>query len=357
MWLPNVDGVTMPSTCTFRFGLNAGTTLWLLLVCTFNLHDLKAQQPLKFTGEVSASLDSASGGISQQGSGDTFSTDPERVSLNVTVLDSKHQVVRNLEKEDFKILEDGVPQTLLSSEHADIPVSIALVIDQSGSIFKKRPAVNQFALNFIAASNPGDEAFVVNFANDAYIDQGFTSDPALLRAALSQGKCYGPTALYDAIVASADKLAAESKNSKKIILVVTDGTDNASTLNLAQAIRRVQQLSGPVIYSVGLLFGEGINFAETHFAHRALEMLSAQTGGLAFFPKSLDQIDQIAADVAGDIRTQYTLTYHSTKPSTQLGFRKVTVLAQTKSESKLKVRTLTGYFPIIKNPAKPAAAK
>jgi len=145
----------------------------------------------------------------------------------------------------------------------------------------------------------------VNFAKDAFIDQGFTTDPVLLRNALSQGKCYGGTALYDAIAASADKLSKDGKNSKKIILVVTDGADNSSTLRLEQAIRRVQQLSGPVIYSVGLLFGEGFNFGETHFARRALEMLSAQTGGLSYFPKSIDQIDTIAAEVAGDIRSQY----------------------------------------------------
>lgn len=328
------------------------TALFLLFACACLSNLLKAQQLHGQAGQAFLEQDGAFGNLGQEDSSNTFNLDPENVSLHVTVLDDRHQVVGNLAREDFKILEDGTPQTILSIQHDDIPVSIGLVIDQSGSIFKKRPAVNQFALNFIAASNPGDEAFVVNFASNAYIDQGFTSDPALLRTALSQGKCYGGTALYDAIAASADKLSKDGKNSKKIILVVTDGADNSSTLRLEQAIRRVQQLSGPVIYSVGLLFGEGFNFGETHFARRALEMLSAQTGGLSYFPKSIDQIDTIAAEVAGDIRSQYTLTYHSTKPSTQPGFRKVAVGVQKKGESKLSVRTIPGYFPTVKTPDK-----
>ncbi len=349
----------MPHARTFRArGIWGFALLVLLATCAFRPNLLKAQQGPSHAGATFVENDSAFSNISQQSSSSTASpANTDEVSLNVAVLDSKHQIVQNLNQEDFKILEDGDPQTILSFRHDDIPVSIALVIDQSGSIFKKRPGVNQFALNFMAASNPRDEAFVVNFAKEAFIDQGLTSDPALIRAALSQGKCYGPTALYDAVVASADKLAAESHNTKKIILVVTDGTDNASTLNLAEAIRRVQRLSGPVIYSVGLLFGEGIHFGETHFAHRALELLSAQTGGLAFFPKSLDQIDPIAAEVAGDIRSQYTLTYRSTKPPIQPGFRKVTVLVKTKGESKLNVRTIPGYFSTVNSSPKVTSTK
>ncbi len=283
--------------------------------------------------------------------------DVEEVSLNVTVLDGGGHIVQNLHKEDFHIQEDGTPQTLLSFQHQDIPVSIALVIDNSGSMYKKRPAVNQSALDLIAASNPKDEAFVVNFADEAYIDQEFTSDAAKLKDGMAHIESRGGTALYDAVVASADHLAADAKRAKQVIVLITDGEDNASTLNLEQAIRRVQQLSGPVIYTVGLLFGDEMTRGEVRHARRALEMLSQETGGIAFFPKSLDQIDQIAAEVAQDIRSQYTLAYHSTKPSTEPGFRKVTVIAQAKGQSKLNVRTRTGYFPSTKSPAKTTLAK
>jgi len=282
-------------------------------------------------------------------------SDVEEVSLNVTVLDSHGQIVQTLTRDDFHVLEDAAPQTLISFQHQDIPVSIGLVIDNSGSMYRKRPAVNKSTLDLILASNPKDEAFVVNFADDAYIDQEFTSDVNKLRDGLGHIESRGGTALYDAVVASADKLAADAKRPKQVIILITDGEDNASTLNLEQAIRRVQQLSGPVIYCIGLLFGDEMSRSEVRHARRALEMLSQETGGIAFFPKSLDNIDEISAEVARDIRSQYTLGYRSTKPTTDPGFRKVTVMAQARGESKLIVRTRTGYFPSPRKPAKAEA--
>jgi VWFA-related protein len=149
-------------------------------------------------------------------------------------------------------------------------------------------------------------------------------------------------------VASADKLANDAKRPKQVLILITDGEDNASTLNLEQTIRRVQQLSGPVIYSIGLLFGDEMTHSEVRHARRALEMLSAETGGMAFFPKNIEQVDQIAAEVARDIRNQYTLGYHSTKPTTEPGFRRVQVAAEGKGQNKLTVRTRTGYFPVVR---------
>ncbi len=290
--------------------------------------------------------------ITKERGGFVLHSDVEEVSLNVSVLDGGGRLVQDLHREDFHVLEDGVPQTLLSFQHADIPVSIGLVIDNSGSMYKKRPSVNKAALDLVAASNPKDEAFVVNFADEAYIDQEFTSSASKLRDGLAHVESRGGTALYDAVVASSDHLAADAHRPKQVIILITDGEDNASSLTLEQAIRRVQQLSGPVIYSVGLLFGDEMSHAEVRHAKRALEMLSQETGGIAYFPKSLEQVDQIAAEVARDIRSQYTLTYHSTKPSTDIGYRKVTVLAQAKGQSKLSPRTRTGYFPSPKTTSK-----
>jgi len=148
-------------------------------------------------------------------------------------------------------------------------------------------------------------------------------------------------------VASADKLVADAKRPKQVLVLITDGEDNASTLTLEQTIRRVQALSGPVIYSIGLLFGDEMSRSEVRHARRALEMLSTETGGIAFFPKSIDQVDEIAAQVARDIRNQYTIGYRSTKPSTVPGFRRVQVSAEAKGMGKLTVRTRTGYFPVV----------
>jgi VWFA-related protein len=288
--------------------------------------------------------------LHKQTGGYVLHTDVEEVVLNVTVLDG-NRLVPDLTKENFQVFEDGVKQTLISFQHTDVPVSIALVVDNSGSMARKRPSVNKSALDLIQASNPQDEAFVVNFSDEAFIDQDFTSDVNKLRDGLGHIESRGGTALYDAVAASADKLVADAKRGKQVLILITDGEDNASTLNLEQTIRRVQQLSGPTIYSIGLLFGDEMGHTEERHAHRALEMLSTETGGIAYFPKSIEQVDQIAAEVARDIRNQYTLGYHSTKPMSQPGFRRIQVIATAKGKGKLTVRTRTGYFPVVK-PAK-----
>ncbi len=286
----------------------------------------------------------ATGTLRKEGSGYLLHTDVEEVVLNATVLNGT-QLVENLTKDDFQVYEDGVRQNIISFQHTDLPVSMGLVVDNSGSMYLKRPSVNKSALDLIEASNPQDEAFVVNFSDEAFIDCEFTSDIKKLRDGLSHIDSRGGTALYDAVAASADKLAADAKRPKQVLILITDGEDNASSLDLEQTIQRVQQLSGPVIYSIGLLFGPEMTRAEVRHARRALEMLSQETGGLAFFPKSIDQVDQIAAEVARDIRSQYTIGYHSTKPISVPGFRKVELTAESGSGGKLTVRTRTGYFP------------
>jgi VWFA-related protein len=297
---------------------------------------------------------SPTGPLEKKGEGYLLHADVEEVVLNATVLNGS-QLVENLTKDDFQVYEDGVKQNIISFQHTDLPVSMGLVIDNSGSMYLKRPSVNKSALDLIEASNPKDEAFVVDFSDEAFIDCDLTSDIKKLREGLSHIDSRGGTALFDAVVASADELAGKAKQPKQVLIVITDGEDNASSLTREQTIYRVQQLSGPVIYTIGLLFGPEMTRAEVRNARRTLELLSQETGGLAFFPKSIDQVDQIAAEVARDIRSQYTIGYHSTKPTSVSGFRQVSVTAESKGEGKLTVRTRTGYYPTPR-PAGPAAA-
>jgi VWFA-related protein len=273
------------------------------------------------------------GTIEKKGEGYLLHADVEEVVLNATVLNGT-QLVENLTKDDF--------------QHTDLPVSMGLVVDNSGSMYRKRPSVNKSALDLVLASNPQDEAFVVNFSDEAFIDCELTSDIKKLRDGLSHIDSRGGTALYDAVAASADKLAADARRPKQVLVIITDGEDNASSQDLAQTIHKVQQLSGPVIYSIGLLFGDEMSRGEVRNARRALELLSQETGGQAYFPKSIEQVDQIAAEVARDIRSQYTIVYHSTKPTTIPGFRQVSVTAESKGSGKLTVRTRTGYFPSVR---------
>lgn len=283
----------------------------------------------------------------------TLTRNVNEVVLNVSVFDPSMHMINGLTKDDFKVSEDGVPQTIAAFQHQDVPVSMGILVDNSGSMRDKRPAVNEAALDLVRASNPDDEAFVVNFSDVAYIDQDFTSSITKLQQGLSHIDSRGGTALYDAVTASADHLEKNAKRAKEVLLVITDGEDNASSEDLQQTIEKVQSLEGPVVYSIGLMFGPESDARESHRAKRALQLLSDETGGLAFFPKTLADVDPIAAEVARDIRSQYTISYHSTKPMSEPGFRTVKVEAHAKGYRKLIVRTKSGYYPKEEAQAKP----
>jgi Ca-activated chloride channel homolog len=286
----------------------------------------------------------------------TLRRNVDEVVLNCTVVDADSHLVEDLTQDDFHVFEDNVPQTIVSFQHSDIPVSMGILIDNSGSMRDKREAVNEAALDLVRASNPSDEAFIVNFSDEAFLDQDFTSDINKLREGLSHIESRGGTALYDAVVASADQLAQGARRPKQVLLIVTDGEDNASTLDLEQTIRRIQDLQGPVVYSIGLLFGDDAHSAEGRRAKRALKLLSDETGGIAFFPHSLADVDAIAAEVARDIRNQYTIGYHSSKPMSEGGYRVVRVDARSRNHSKLFVRTKSGYYPKPETPAQQKAS-
>jgi len=272
----------------------------------------------------------------------TLHEDVDEVLLNCTVIDENGKPVMDLKQTDFRIWEDGAPQTTNSFQHQDLPVSIGLLVDNSGSMREKRTSVNGAAMTLLRNSNPRDAAFVVNFSDRAFLDQGFTSDIALLGRGLSHYDSQGTTAMYDAVAASADELSKHAKEPKQALLIITDGADNASRLSLEQAIRRVQNLGGPVVYTIGLLFDNEPDEAQR--ARSALDMLSEETGGVAYFPRALDEVDKIAQDVARDIRNQYVVGYRSTKSFNIEGYRTIHVEVRAPRHGRLVVRTKKGYF-------------
>ena len=275
----------------------------------------------------------------------TLTQEAYEVRLDASVLDSSGRTVQSLPESDFHVYEDGVPQTITSFRHEDLPVSIGLLIDSSGSMYDKRAAVDKASLDLVKLSNPSDEEFLVDFSNEAFIDQDFTSNLDKLQEGLGYIKSSGGTAVYDALVASADYLSKNAKNPKQVLIIITDGEDNNSSATLEQAIRRIQDFDGPVIYSIGLLFGEDTDKREARHARKVLETLSAETGGAAYFPKALKDVDAIAATVAADIRSQYTIAYRSTNPPSNGGYRQVHVEAKDKAFGRLDVRTRAGYYP------------
>jgi len=269
----------------------------------------------------------------------TLRVDAEEVVLNCTVLDNKGELVNDLNKSNFKVFEDKTLQTVISVQHQDTPVSIGLLVDNSGSMNTKRAAVASAALDLVKASNPQDETFVINFSDQAYLDQDFTSDLDKLQNGLSHLSVSGGTALYDTVVTAADKMERSATRPRKVLIVITDGDDNASKLTLGDAIHRVQDMQGPIIYSIGLTFGGG----ESRHAKHDLRLLSSETGGIAFFPGSLKEIDSVSAEVARDIRNQYAIAYHSPQASVG-GYHTVKVEAHAQGHGKLTVYTRSGYL-------------
>jgi VWFA-related protein len=269
-----------------------------------------------------------------------FRKDVDEVMLHATVVDDKQHIITNLDRAAFTVFEDGKPQSIISFHHVDIPVAMGIVIDNSGSMREKRAKVNQAALNLVRSSNPNDEVFIVNFNDEQYLDQDFTHDLRKMKEALEKIDARGGTALYDAVVASADHLRQNARLEKKVIFLVTDGEDNASSETLEQSIKQLQQEGGPSVYTLGLLGDED----HPKRARKALQIIADHTGGIAFFPKTLDEVDAISRTIANDIRNQYAIGYKPTSPKKAGEFRQIKVEAKAKGHGKLVVRTKTGYY-------------
>jgi len=321
--------------------------IWVLAAFGQNAPAPAAQNP----PTTNPSTDSAQAPADKSGDVFVFRKEVDEVTLHATVVDDKNHLVTGLEKADFTVYEDGKPQKITSFRHEDIPVAMGIVIDNSGSMRDKRPAVNAAAINFVKSSNPQDKVFVVNFNEDFFLDQDYTASVPKLKDALERIEARGGTALYDAVVASSDHLKKSGLLEKKVLLVVTDGEDNASRESLEQAIRRLQEENGPTVYTIGLLGEE-----HSKRARRALREMAEETGGMAFFPQGLAEVDAITQQIAHDIRNQYTIGYKPSKPQSEGGFRSVKVDADAKGFKKLQVRTRSGYYAGQQRTATPEAS-
>jgi Ca-activated chloride channel family protein len=269
------------------------------------------------------------------------------VVLHVTIADEAGQFVPDLKKNDFKVFENKIEQNISVFAREDIPVTMGLVIDNSGSMREKREQVNAAAMTFVKTSNPQDEAFVVNFNDEYYLDTDgdFTSDQKDLENALSRIDTRGSTALYDAVIGSLDHLKKGHKD-KRVLLVITDGDDDASRKSLSDTMKAAEQ-SNAAIYAIGV-FSPDDRKNDKKMVRRAtkeLKELAEVTGGLAYFPETLDEVKPVCEQVARDIRNQYTIGYYPSNAVKDGTFRPVQVqLVSTEGHGKLSVRTRTGYY-------------
>ncbi len=276
-------------------------------------------------------------------SGAVFRADTRVVDLHATVVDKSGHLITNLPREAFTVYENGVQQEIRSFKREDVPVSMGLIIDNSGSMRDKRAKVEAAALALVKDSNPQDEVFVVNFNDEAFNDlphgKDFTSDIKEMEEALTRIDSRGGTAMRDAIRMSIDHLKEKAHKDKKVLVVVTDGNDNSSLVTLENLVRASQQ-SGVLIYSVGLLSEE--EHREAKRAERALNALAEATGGEAFFPKDVSEVERIAHTVAHNIRNQYSIVYTPSNQTMDGTFRQIKVVV--KAPGNPTVRTRSGYY-------------
>ncbi len=268
-----------------------------------------------------------------------FRSDTRLVVLHATVVDKNGKLVTNLGKNAFKVYEDGIEQQMKVFKREDVPVSMGIVVDNSGSMRDKRKKVEDAALALVKASNPQDEVFVVNFNDEAYLDVDFTSDPKKLEDGVSRIDSRGGTAMRDAIELSMEHLRTKGKRDKKVIVAVTDGEDNASEISLEKLIQKAQQRE-VLIYSIGLFNEEDRRGAKR--AKRALSQLAVATGGVSYYPKSVDDVGAFTLQVAHDIRNQYILAYSPSKQELDGGYRTIKVTVD--AGNRPTVRTRTGYY-------------
>jgi len=276
-------------------------------------------------------------------SGAVFRADTRVVDLHATVVDKNGHLLTNLTKDAFTVFENGVQQQILTFKPEDVPVSMGLIVDNSGSMRHKRAKVEAAALALVKDSNQEDEVFVVNFNDEAFNDlphgKDFTNDIKEMEEALTRIDARGGTAMRDAIRMSIDHEREKAHRDKKVLVVVTDGNDNSSIVSLENLVKASQQ-SGVLIYSIGLLSEE--ERREAKRAEQALMALAEATGGEAYFPKDLAEVDRIAHQVARNIRNQYTIVYTPSNPAMDRTFRQIKVTA--KAPGNPTVRTRSGYY-------------
>jgi VWFA-related protein len=266
------------------------------------------------------------------------------VTIPVSVYD-RGRPVTDLKQDDFQIFERNERQKITSFRHEDEPISIGLVIDNSGSMRSRRQRINSAVLAFVRESNPEDEAFVVNFGDTAYVEQQFTSSLGDLIDAFERLNPRGQTALYDAISLSVDKVMKDGRKDVRAILLVSDGEDNASKSKYDDALRRLQE-SNVTLYAIGLMEDARSGGQRSSAkARKVLQEFADATGGAAYFPKSIEEVEELCREIAHDLRGRYTIAYEPSNAARDGAWRDVRVaVTPAKSGPRLTVRAKPGYF-------------
>ena len=270
-----------------------------------------------------------------------FSSSAELVVVHVTVTDRRAAYVTDLPRDAFRIVEDGAPQTIDFFTGDNSPVTVGLLVDSSASMREARERVIAAATAFAEASRTEDEIFGLTFNEHVRAalppSTPFTSDPNMFRVALAGAMgAQGRTALYDAI-SSGLAYVAKGHHPRRVLVVVADGGDNASTATFDQVLKEAQA-SNAAIYTVGI-----VDPLEREANPRLLRRLAQATGGQSFFPREVNAVEGVLREIARDIRHSYTLGYVSSNSAPDGAFRRIRVVVNDPHRRSLVVRAREGY--------------
>jgi Ca-activated chloride channel family protein len=267
-----------------------------------------------------------------------FHTETRIVVLQATVKNTRGELVTDLDRSAFTVYENGKSQPITVFRRDDVPVSLGVLIDNSGSMRTLRAKVEAAALAFARACNPQDEFFVVNFADIPHVDVSMTRDVQILEAGIARVDAIGGTAMYDALDLAQTYTREHASRDRKALLLITDGNDNASLTSLDR-IEADAQRADIVIDAIGL-FGDASSSTAKRARHE-LDRLTNETGGVVYYPASIEDIGPVVLDLARQIRTQYTIAYTPLNQRLDGSYRSIRVSAQ--GREKLAVRTRSGY--------------
>jgi Ca-activated chloride channel family protein len=278
----------------------------------------------------------------------TIKIPTELVLLDVTVIDQNNRPVFTLTKDDFTVYEDKVKQEIENVSREEVPISVGLVIDTSGSMRTKLQTVSDAALGLVRQLRPHDEAFIAQFKAEPELVQDFTQDKRELEDALGELFTGGGTSLLDAIIATADYAHEKGKQRRKALVIITDGLEKNSSVKEKEVMDAIKE-DLVQVYLVGFIdeaedaagiFGK----SPAKKAKELLNRLAEDSGGRAFFPKDVSEMAAIAKQIAEDLRTQYVISYYPSNANRDGAFRSVRVVINPKDSRKLIARTRQGYY-------------
>jgi len=311
---------------------------WTLIVATLLSIALPAVMIARAARSRSAQENSA-----EKKSNQTLKVDVDLVLVNATVTDQLNRYVSGLESKHFQVWEDKIEQKVSYFNAEDVPISIGIIFDVSGSMKDKIGTAREAAATFLKTGNPDDEYFLVTFANRPEVVADFTTDVTKLQSKLLLTPAKGMTAMYDSVYVGLEKLK-EGTNPKKALLLITDGEDNRSRYTF-QNVKDFVKEQDVQIYGIGIVDEWNSQLSAGHTGRAMIEELADMTGGRAFFPDSVYELEDICTKIAVELKNQYVLGFHSANGAKDGKWRKLRVrINPPKGIEHLNVRAKSGYY-------------